>query len=1135
MEGMSVSQKVKRVEKQLPSFIISHVRRHFSQWLESRLIDHLARHVHDVARADYAMSCNVAQPFRALLYEFLTQHRQGVRSLTDPGRRRAPMSTAIVAVTESNEMNELDDIFDPDVIFKNDQTPSSKERLNSKVEAELRTVTVILLRHEFAIMGPSVNLSARLMSKAGTNAILCDQETTTRDRTHPYQQLGEMQAKGYDSLVSTYRPLFACEGEDRSHFGRGLSFTSLSHLLHRGNSRSSLSSDIHGPPTNGGGLSLSHLLMSSLASQPSLLSSFFQSNRKVTTLLTADFMVTDEITTMVQESTTVSSEKTGPLSSIYGYRPLRGRHKEVETVMHFLFSEAGPDTVLVSVDTPTKLVTLLGLNGIGKSAIVSSIARKISVVARHDHNINVNVFRTRLNHVSASPRCIICKPIVLEIVRLAKKLMDTSAEAKASIRRGMALQVSARRVLVKADPRQEYTNVIETIFKLLPEKSQKFKDVVLDMLDVSMTSAKSVSHHSSTHAAAALAMTQYSLEEYKAAMVLLMNFSVSFSKKVLVVIIEDLQLLDTASMDIIKHVWLHGKGILLLTTTSSTLQTPQTHMGGASPHRATHSHGHSHKEIICYRLDRLEPIVQTILKAATVCALNGRSFTPNLIAFVIRRQIKNIHALVVNSDKTATASSSHSTSFHGGGGGGSPVPAIHTVAHDLQILRDVVSREMTTLFRRRDFIQKHGTQFLIPTEQSTIYALIIDEQREFFHGKVAQYYYERQHATRSTAAGYGSSSSSHGGGGNKTPLSDRSEAFLDTIKEMPPTEALAKLEDVLLFDGGLPLEDIVMLNHTYESDLECVYNIFGNDSASMLLAAELHLHMVDLYMHSMGAHEQVPIILSLLGIVLKLFMAIRLCITIETSHRGSFNADDDFFVTGYSKTVNTREIDRRYLARFLVNFLVVVLSYPSTSSTAMMVMSPDRIHTLVQLVRPVLESLPSRMHSHVAWGSISLMALLQDGKVTEAMQQWTTSSVLTSMAHVVEYMSSLGNEYSLMATTMLMHHVMERCRSASTSPTEETTAVATLVYTQCLERCTQQLTLWFEKASHCHHHYYHHLVMSLVPAMTSLVQWRRWDVLDQWFGILCDKFANQPVDMAPVAVAPALSLSGAPFWIYVRP
>lgn len=668
MEGLSVSQKVKRVEKQLPSFIISHVRRHFSQWLESRLIDHLARHVHDVARADYAMSCNIAQPFRALLYEFLTQNRQGVRSITDAGRRRAPVSTAIVAVTESNEMNELDDIFDPDVIFKNDQSPSSKERLNSKVEAELRSVTVMfiniesfdmsllidmsrykegkrpafsrfdsifgflerteneqmadqlilekvqkcleilhchiyryggqlrqfivddkgtvgiasfglrgsvnednaanaveaanaivdglldlglsasigittgkvycglvgsLLRHEFAIMGPSVNLSARLMSKAGANAILCDQETTTRDRTHPYQHLGEVEAKGYDSLVSTYRPLFACEGEERSHFGRGLSFTSLSHLLHRGNSRSSLSSDTHGPLATGGGLSLPHLLMPSLGSQPSLLSSFFQSNRKVTKLLTADFVITDEITTMVQESTTVSSEKTGPLSSLYGYRPLRGRHKEVETVMHFLFSEAGPDAALVSVDTPTKLVTLLGLNGIGKSAIVSSIARKISVVARHDHNINVNVFKTRLNHVSASPRCIICKPIVLEIVRLAKKLMDTSAEAKASIRRGMALQVSARRVLVKADPRQEYTNVIETIFKLLPEKSQKFKDVVLDMLDVSMTSAKSVSHHS---AHIAMSMTQYSLEEYKAAMVLLMNFSVSFSKKVLVVI-----------------------------------------------------------------------------------------------------------------------------------------------------------------------------------------------------------------------------------------------------------------------------------------------------------------------------------------------------------------------------------------------------------------------------------------------------------------------------------------------------------------------------------------------------------------------------------------------------------------------
>lgn len=63
-------------------------------------------------------------------------------------------------------------------------------------------------RHEYAVMGPSVNLSARLMGKAGPHNILCDSEIRLRDRSHKFQSLGEVQAKGYNHPVPIFQPVF---------------------------------------------------------------------------------------------------------------------------------------------------------------------------------------------------------------------------------------------------------------------------------------------------------------------------------------------------------------------------------------------------------------------------------------------------------------------------------------------------------------------------------------------------------------------------------------------------------------------------------------------------------------------------------------------------------------------------------------------------------------------------------------------------------------------------------------------------------------------------------------------------------------------------------------------------------------
>jgi class 3 adenylate cyclase len=63
-----------------------------------------------------------------------------------------------------------------------------------------------LRRHEYAVMGPSVNLSARLMGKAKKGEILCDSSIRNQDRAHQFKQVGEVHAKGFALPVAIFKP-----------------------------------------------------------------------------------------------------------------------------------------------------------------------------------------------------------------------------------------------------------------------------------------------------------------------------------------------------------------------------------------------------------------------------------------------------------------------------------------------------------------------------------------------------------------------------------------------------------------------------------------------------------------------------------------------------------------------------------------------------------------------------------------------------------------------------------------------------------------------------------------------------------------------------------------------------------------
>ncbi len=66
-------------------------------------------------------------------------------------------------------------------------------------------------RHEFSVLGASVNLSARLMAQKNHPGILVDNEVQKRSRKVNFIKFPPVKAKGYADLVPVFKPLTAKE------------------------------------------------------------------------------------------------------------------------------------------------------------------------------------------------------------------------------------------------------------------------------------------------------------------------------------------------------------------------------------------------------------------------------------------------------------------------------------------------------------------------------------------------------------------------------------------------------------------------------------------------------------------------------------------------------------------------------------------------------------------------------------------------------------------------------------------------------------------------------------------------------------------------------------------------------------
>lgn len=259
------------------------------------------------------------------------------------------------------------------------------------------------LRHEFAVMGPSVNLSARLMCKAGPNSIMCDHETAIRDRSHEFNKLSAVVAKGYAQPVMTYSPKSSANAMIQQMMApsEGGS-TRILALSSSSGSSLRVRVDFKTAERDQSKFSMRVTNKSNNDLPP---------GERLWRLLETDFFIPNANETFLGEGVAEHS-----------YVKLHGRKQEMAKIFSGLFTKRRSGSVFNTEDT-CRIVALCGPGGIGKSSIATAFAAKLFHASKKDNQFNVFIMKNRPSSLHSNIVFNTWRPIIAELCRSVFRLM----------------------------------------------------------------------------------------------------------------------------------------------------------------------------------------------------------------------------------------------------------------------------------------------------------------------------------------------------------------------------------------------------------------------------------------------------------------------------------------------------------------------------------------------------------------------------------------------------------------------------------------------------------------------------------------------------------------------------------------
>jgi hypothetical protein len=250
-------------------------------------------------------------------------------------------------------------------------------------------------RHEYAVMGPSTNLSARLMCKAPAHGVICDADTVERDRTHNFEALAEVQAKGYANPVMTYKPAITEVSGGSSHRGQISRCQSHRGQISRSASQSAstkrlIEVDVHNSSKTG------------VAKITAV--------QRLHGILKSDFIISQP---KLRKNSVQDDNR-----QLQQHR-LHGRDMELAEIFNFLFINDAANLQRLSYTSPTRMISINANPGTGKSSIVNTVEKKLTFLSKSDQNCNL---LTHIHHTNSIHRDVAFGSLKLILPKLLRLL-----------------------------------------------------------------------------------------------------------------------------------------------------------------------------------------------------------------------------------------------------------------------------------------------------------------------------------------------------------------------------------------------------------------------------------------------------------------------------------------------------------------------------------------------------------------------------------------------------------------------------------------------------------------------------------------------------------------------------------------
>jgi class 3 adenylate cyclase len=857
------------------------------------------------------------------------------------------------------------------------------------------------MRHEYAVMGPSTNLSARLMCKAAPNSVICDEDTMKRDRTHEYQPLTEITAKGYSLPVKIFQPMLP--GTATNDMGgrnapapaplMTTKLKSTTQFTLKVAARQAVKTRTETRFSSIYTYMIRHMRLDWI------LSNKRKWELEIRDMMNSPFFYENEYTKAQRKSVsditlsqTISISEISSTSFHVASTPIRKLHGRKKEVRKFLSALLPPlqstGNCMFNLDAPTQMVVISGGMGSGKKTILSAIARKIQFMAERDKSLNLFIARKK-GPISRSKSMFgFWKKLTISLITQFNQ--DTTAITLPPTQRivpSASRNVNLKRMLLGLD----------RMLKIFSREQANLRDLFIRFLTDDEEDEVTTNDFKSSQ-----------LENIADGFATFMNFMPILANRAIIVFIEDVHLLDVWSLRVMNLVWKKAKGLNMLVTYDGDQTTEETlnimpdnaqlyrlvntqsrlstnsrdnffrsygdqkrfllvelppldkestikvakealadvgiaaadsdlaklyDISGGNPlytieltkalqtiHHQSGNDGVNDikadlnelfnmnsrvEEVICYRFDKLTSAQQLVLKAAAVAVSNGRNFTGELIVYMLEENDQ----FSVNSEQTAAKKTIEET--------------IQTEL-DGKSQNEAVDRILLHLVHHHDFIRLasaterkgHSTQrqymFTIPLEQTSIYKLIIDEQKQYFHERVAQFCRKSSIHHRATdniddrieewkeEAYHWEYATSWGNAlkalmfcamrererGNEVSWLQYLQQAYGLYKQLeqeigvivplnedrlPDSKILAK---ILLHDPQSYDEETVNSMRNLDKDMQMIFDILGeieHDVGPLIIF--MHLSLADAYIISW---EDIRLLIQTLGIALKLILAAKL-------------------------------------------------------------------------------------------------------------------------------------------------------------------------------------------------------------------------------------------------------------------